>query len=220
MPMHYAYSIHPSVRLNVTARAGSKVMVTNALNPMNAKLITIVDWTLTVIEASANVTKDSKGTLLISAFKLESVEELCVVKTRFARLILINVHNTVSVWMVSPEIHLSTARVLHHHATLGTIVDYMLHVPLQNGKLSWMWCFFIQNFLFNSEYGQYECICHPGYHGDGYNCVEDLTCRNTPSLCDPNALCMQSGQSFACACNPGNCFSWSIKIMSWDYDIF
>lgn len=59
----------------------------------------------------------------------------------------------------------------------------------------------------HSDYGQYECVCHPGYYGDGYNCIENLTCRNTPSMCDPNAVCMQSGQqSFACVCNPGTGF--------------
>lgn len=107
--------------------------------------------------------------------------------------------------MVSLETPLYIARAAHHHATLETTVDCMPHVPPQNGEISKFEIFLSNNFVlqFHSDYGQYECVCHPGYYGDGYNCIENITCRNTPSMCDPNGICMQTGQSFACVCNPG-----------------
>ncbi|CAD7078769.1 unnamed protein product [Hermetia illucens] len=55
----------------------------------------------------------------------------------------------------------------------------------------------------NDEYRRYECRCDPGYYGDGYLCVEEQNCRNTPNLCDPNARCVTAADGLQCICNPG-----------------
>lgn len=56
---------------------------------------------------------------------------------------------------------------------------------------------------FSDEYRRYECRCDPGYYGDGYLCVEEQNCRNTPNLCDPNARCVTAADGLQCICNPG-----------------
>ncbi|XP_055916936.1 nidogen [Eupeodes corollae] len=49
----------------------------------------------------------------------------------------------------------------------------------------------------------FECICNPGFYGDGYLCIEEQNCQNTPSLCDPNASCQSINSGIACVCKPG-----------------
>lgn len=54
-----------------------------------------------------------------------------------------------------------------------------------------------------SEPAQFECICNAGFYGDGYLCIEEQNCQNTPTLCDPNANCQSTNNGIACVCNPG-----------------
>uniref|UniRef100_W8B8M3 Nidogen-1 n=1 Tax=Ceratitis capitata TaxID=7213 RepID=W8B8M3_CERCA len=49
----------------------------------------------------------------------------------------------------------------------------------------------------------YECQCNAGFHGDGYVCVEDQNCLNTPQMCDMNAKCLSTNNGLLCVCNQG-----------------
>jgi hypothetical protein len=46
----------------------------------------------------------------------------------------------------------------------------------------------------------FTCQCNTGFTGNGDTCSEQVACGVTPSLCDPNATCM-NGTS--CVCNAG-----------------
>ncbi|XP_039956515.1 nidogen [Bactrocera tryoni] len=50
---------------------------------------------------------------------------------------------------------------------------------------------------------RYECQCNAGFHGDGYVCVEDKNCLNTPQMCDMNAKCLSTNNGLVCVCNQG-----------------
>ncbi|XP_067632308.1 nidogen [Eurosta solidaginis] len=50
---------------------------------------------------------------------------------------------------------------------------------------------------------RYECQCNAGFHGDGYVCVEDRNCLNTPQMCDMNAKCLSTNNGLVCMCNQG-----------------
>ena len=66
-----------------------------------------------------------------------------------------------------------------------------------------------------SDYSQFECVCNVGYYGDGYVCVEESNCRNTPSMCHLEATCSETTNGLNCICNQGT-FSnnHNIKIVS------
>lgn len=49
----------------------------------------------------------------------------------------------------------------------------------------------------------YECSCNQGYHGDGYLCILDVNCQNTPGLCHQDASCTSTAAGLKCVCNTG-----------------
>ncbi|XP_058453091.1 nidogen [Malaya genurostris] len=53
------------------------------------------------------------------------------------------------------------------------------------------------------EPSKYECICNPGFFGDGFVCTPERNCANIPSLCDPNARCVSTTTGYQCICNEG-----------------
>lgn len=50
---------------------------------------------------------------------------------------------------------------------------------------------------------RYECECVRGYHGDGFVCMLEVNCANTPGLCDRDANCASSLNGPVCLCNAG-----------------
>lgn len=50
----------------------------------------------------------------------------------------------------------------------------------------------------------YECACDPGFYGDGFICIEEINCMNTP-LCHEQGRCIQTSSGFQCVCNGGKC---------------
>ncbi|XP_050299870.1 nidogen [Anthonomus grandis grandis] len=52
----------------------------------------------------------------------------------------------------------------------------------------------------NTE-GSYQCLCNPGFEGDGKICSPVNTCANIS--CRENAQCVQSGEVAECRCLPG-----------------
>lgn len=58
---------------------------------------------------------------------------------------------------------------------------------------------------YNYEVLRYECLCKPGYEGDGYECVEIEKSCATVDICDPHASCKfdQILKKSVCVCNQG-----------------
>nr|CAD2172939.1 unnamed protein product [Meloidogyne enterolobii] len=50
----------------------------------------------------------------------------------------------------------------------------------------------------------WNCICNPGFTGNGFECREE-NCLDRPQMCSPNAQCLPDGQkaSYLCVCNYG-----------------
>ncbi|MEZ4293689.1 MAG: EGF domain-containing protein [Polyangiaceae bacterium] len=51
--------------------------------------------------------------------------------------------------------------------------------------------------------GFYECVCKPGYEGDGKTCTDIDECQSLVHDCDPNAVCTNTPGAFSCACPAG-----------------
>ena len=53
--------------------------------------------------------------------------------------------------------------------------------------------------------GSFECICNPGYTGDGVSCLDENECleEGYGNNCDANAACVNTPGNFECICNPG-----------------
>ncbi|HRI64102.1 MAG TPA: EGF domain-containing protein [Polyangium sp.] len=51
--------------------------------------------------------------------------------------------------------------------------------------------------------GFYECVCKPGFSGDGKTCTDIDECGKLTNDCDPNALCTNTDGGFTCACAAG-----------------
>ncbi|GAB0089199.1 Nidogen [Sergentomyia squamirostris] len=49
----------------------------------------------------------------------------------------------------------------------------------------------------------YECICDPGYTGDGFVCRREVNCMSDPHICHHQATCIVSGGQVKCRCNQG-----------------
>ncbi|XP_055547444.1 nidogen [Wyeomyia smithii] len=53
---------------------------------------------------------------------------------------------------------------------------------------------------------RYECVCNPGYDGDGYSCIEkEVSCLDEEDICDQHASCnyIVSLKKSVCVCNKG-----------------
>lgn len=53
--------------------------------------------------------------------------------------------------------------------------------------------------------GSFECACEAGYHGDGFICILEINCANTPSMCHERGHCISINSGYQCVCNTGNC---------------
>lgn len=51
--------------------------------------------------------------------------------------------------------------------------------------------------------GFYECVCKPGYKGDGKACADIDECQAILFDCDANAVCTNTPGGYTCACPPG-----------------
>uniref|UniRef100_A0A1B0DDW6 Uncharacterized protein n=1 Tax=Phlebotomus papatasi TaxID=29031 RepID=A0A1B0DDW6_PHLPP len=53
--------------------------------------------------------------------------------------------------------------------------------------------------------GSYECVCKPGYDGDGHTCEEKSVSCAEEDICDEHATCKydQNERSSVCVCDPG-----------------
>lgn len=50
----------------------------------------------------------------------------------------------------------------------------------------------------------WNCICNPGFTGNGFDCRKKATCLDEPTICSANAQCLPNGQqSYDCICNYG-----------------
>lgn len=113
--------------------------------------------------------------------------------------------NTVTVWMAMKGMLLSVARANLYLAMFSTIVVFML-VANQQSKFigGFVAVAFLNCFISpNRDPAYYECQCHAGFNGDGYVCIEDQNCLNTPQLCDMNAQCLSTNSGLVCVCNKG-----------------
>lgn len=83
------------------------------------------------------------------------------------------------------------------------IVAYMHPVYPTIGNTFLNKFIYISSFFLYRDLSKHECVCDTGYYGDGYVCVEEINCRNTPNLCDVNAKCTTQSTGLQCICNPG-----------------
>lgn len=67
-------------------------------------------------------------------------------------------------------------------------------------------CSPLANCEWNEHQYRYECVCNPGYDGDGFTCVEkEVSCLDEEDICDQHASCNYNVQSkkSVCVCNNG-----------------
>ncbi|XP_062604167.1 nidogen-1-like, partial [Saccostrea cucullata] len=58
--------------------------------------------------------------------------------------------------------------------------------------------------LYNLSVNSFRCRCRPGYDGDGKICTPSgHNCQRNPTVCDPNANCVPTGDMYMCVCNSG-----------------
>lgn len=96
------------------------------------------------------------------------------------------------------------------------IVDFMQHVLQIIGKnfiKVFLLFFFLYFFIDFREPSKYECVCDPGYFGDGFVCTPEENCLNVPALCHSLASCHSTTSGLKCICNQGKLF-FSSKIVS------
>ncbi|XKL63994.1 hypothetical protein PGB90_006358 [Kerria lacca] len=62
-----------------------------------------------------------------------------------------------------------------------------------------------ENAICVNEIGSYQCLCKPGYSGNGYQCSETVSsCERDSSLCNPpNSYCANISDYRTCNCNHG-----------------
>lgn len=93
---------------------------------------------------------------------------------------------------------------------LEIIVDFMLHVLQIIGKnlvLKFLVFDFFTNLVVHfREPSKYECICDPGYFGNGFVCTPEKNCLNDPALCHSLASCHSTTSGLKCICNQGKLF--------------
>ena len=53
----------------------------------------------------------------------------------------------------------------------------------------------------NPYLGSYECVCQPGYHGNGRTCIPIDACLDND--CGVNGRCINHNTHFTCDCHPG-----------------
>lgn len=51
--------------------------------------------------------------------------------------------------------------------------------------------------------GGFECLCLPGYEGDGVVCTDVDECNTQPNSCRPDQVCTNTDGAFECACPVG-----------------
>lgn len=59
----------------------------------------------------------------------------------------------------------------------------------------------------------YECACNQGYYGDGFICILEINCANTPSLCHEQGRCISTKSGYQCVCNAGKVNSTMLKLI-------
>lgn len=59
--------------------------------------------------------------------------------------------------------------------------------------------------------GTYECVCNPGFEGNGFDCTPEKNCYNIPSLCHEFGRCISTRTGYQCICNSG-------KLLLIDFD--
>lgn len=65
-----------------------------------------------------------------------------------------------------------------------------------------------------AQNNMYECTCNSGFYGDGFICVPELNCANTPALCHEQGRCVSTKSGYQCVCNSGR-FDWfMLRIVS------
>lgn len=59
---------------------------------------------------------------------------------------------------------------------------------------------------FDQNLGRFECVCDPGFDGNGVECNEiDTNCKSNPDYCDPHADCVYNSttRENVCVCQRG-----------------
>ncbi|XP_055600604.1 nidogen-like [Uranotaenia lowii] len=67
-------------------------------------------------------------------------------------------------------------------------------------------CSPLANCEWNDHQYKYECVCNPGYDGNGYTCVEkEVSCLDEEDICDQHASCnyIVALKKSICVCNTG-----------------
>ncbi|XP_052256418.1 nidogen-1-like [Dreissena polymorpha] len=58
--------------------------------------------------------------------------------------------------------------------------------------------------VYDPQSSSYRCRCNRGFEGDGITCrYREVDCNSNPSMCDPNAVCVEAEGRYSCICRQG-----------------